>query len=65
MSQFRRYSWEIVKRILFVLVPVAVFTDPVYRLTNNKNAAIIIMVLYAFVTLLAIRWLSGRKLNNN
>lgn len=61
MHTIKRYAVEIAKRIVFIIIPLALGLDPLLRLTGSKFITTTIMVVYTYVSLVAIRWFQNRR----
>ena len=54
MSKIKRYFVEIMKRVVFVIIPLAIALDPLLKWTNNKLLTMTVMVAYVYVSLFLI-----------
>lgn len=61
MRKIKQYAVEILKRIVFVILPLAIALDSLLKWTNSKLFATTIMVAYVYVSLFVIRWFSNRR----
>ncbi len=61
MQRIKQAAMEIVKRVVFVVIPLAIALDPLQKWTNNKLATMAIVVVYVQASHASICWLRNRR----